>query len=825
MPRSLRSLFVTTCLIALAAGCNCKGTTGNESDGGDQTDAGCVGAGCTTPGNDGGGSDAGDAGPPPVCDQSSCAAPNVCEFGACIPPPTACSTDFDCTNDRYCVTDGGVDAGQCIPYGIGPRDAGYNPQCSRIVAAGLFAPVVACAWTDAGAGDPYPNHANVLSTPLVVDFHFTRTIEDGVHPSIVFNTYNCDDGAAGQNAGCYGVIRVVDGHTCQLQFNVGGDGGDTTIIGSVTPAIADLDGDGRPDIVVQSRDGGILGFGYHEDAGTFVPLWTRSTGFDALNGHWDSLAIHDLDDDGVPEIIEASPHPAVYNNRGQLLDGGSPGINTTYNSTQLHPVVGRLDDGGVVMVTGAQLLTFNTAKKIFELAANTGQPLGLTAMADFGTYSEDGGVSDRTRLDGVPEVVAVSNGTVRIQTLGGRVLFTHAVFDGGTGGAPTVADFDGDGRAEFGVAGADAYSVYDPDCIAGSDAGLCPSGATNGILWAQPSQDHSSQVTGSSVFDFNGDGTAEVVYADECFSRVYDGPTGRVEYSQFHTSCTWYENPVVADTAGDFHSKIVIPSNSSCNVSCPSVDPIDRGLACDTDADCPTATACVRDNAADRFGLCRCSQTSDCAAPGLVCTNPVSNPAAGNVCRAQHPQGSPQRGILVMEDRQGRWVPSRDVWNQHAYSVTNVDDTGAVPRTSQWKQNWKQPGLNNYRTNVQGTASVTNVPDLTAAPAGTYSCNGSTATLQTRVCNRGTAPVGQGMPVTFYAGPVANQQPICTVATRTSLSPGDCTVLSCDWATTTTATDVNIVANDDGTGTPTTAECSQSNNLGIIPGVVCVVIQ
>ena len=47
----------------------------------------------------------------------------------------------------------------------------------------------------------------------------------------------------------------------------------------------------------------------------------------------------------------------------------------------------------------------------------------------------------------------------------------------------------------------------------------------DGVLWVQPSQDASSNVTGSSVFDFDGDGQAEAVYRDECFIRVYNGRT------------------------------------------------------------------------------------------------------------------------------------------------------------------------------------------------------------------------------------------------------------------------------------------------------------
>jgi hypothetical protein len=57
-------------------------------------------------------------------------------------------------------------------------------------------------------------------------------------------------------------------------------------------------------------------------------------------------------------------------------------------------------------------------------------------------------------------------------------------------GPPTIADYDGDGAPEVGVAGGAAYVVFDGD---------------GALLWQMPTQDLSSSVTGSSVFDFNGD--------------------------------------------------------------------------------------------------------------------------------------------------------------------------------------------------------------------------------------------------------------------------------------------------------------------------------
>ena len=73
------------------------------------------------------------------------------------------------------------------------------------------------------------------------------------------------------------------------------------------------------------------------------------------------------------------------------------------------------------------------------------------------------------------------------------------------------------------------------------------------------------------------DGVAEAVYADECFARVYKGNTGEVIFSQYMSSCTWYENPIVADTDGDYNAELVVPSETdrvklSLSIPAPSMD-------------------------------------------------------------------------------------------------------------------------------------------------------------------------------------------------------------------------------------------------------------
>ena len=754
-----------------------------------------------------------------LCAGQCCANGQFCLADACVTNNGDCIKDDDCQDDSYCFQE------KCIPYGQGPR-GDTNPDCTRIIVAGLFQPTLQCEWTGEDTGE-FPNHVQVLGTPTVADFNFDGD-QEVVRPSIVFNSYDGTDGDSGVMTEQDGVLRIIDGATCQTQFSLG-----PYLNGCNPVAIGDLDRapDNRPEIVAHTNTGGVIAYKYNDTNHSWDTLWTGhdSNGdpvsFDEGATGWGGPSLADLDDDGFAEVMSGG---LVYDHTGLLLDS-SLGIDRLYWISGF-PVVADIDADGIVELTaGDGVWKFDSGSKSWQedwTSAATNS--GYTAVADFGTYTNNAAGDDRTTLDGIAEVAVVAEGMVRIDTIRGRTVFGPvALPESSGGGPPTIGDFDGDGRAELAAAASDSMTIFDPDCTGVPDASTCPTLKTDGILWTQPSQDHSSNITGSSLFDFEGDGVVEAVYADECFVRVYRGTDGVVLFSQWRSSCTWNENPIVADVDGDFSAELVVPSNKSCEIvpqnmgttsyeTSPHGNPMDPlfiGLPCKGPDDC-ASTVCDQ-------GYCRCTDDSQCTGVGFVCAPPPSGtPGNGNTCRAEW-LGS-MNGVRVYRDSLDRWVGSRTIWNQHAYAVTNINEDGTIPRTSQAQLNWTLDGLNNFRQNIQGDLNPHHSPDMTAG-GGSFDihCDSEgNLTMTVRICNRGTNPFASGANVGFFDGdPESGGELICSQSTSQDLFPGECETISCIWnhAPTDNPHDVTVVADYDKQRN----ECLENNNHAVIPNVTC----
>ncbi len=333
-------------------------------------------------------------------------------------------------------------------------------------------------------------------------------------------------------------------------------------------------------------------------------------------------------------------------------------------------------------------------------------------------------------------------------TLMARIVLPGIDCQYNEGGPPTVADFDGDGRPEIASAGADYYVVFDLDCCADlpqcaalpEDAEGCIS---PGIRWKVPNQDCSSRVTGSSVFDFDGDGQAEVIYNDETLFRIFRGTDGAVLFEQPNTSHTRLEYPLVADTDSDGNAEIVIIENGNN-------------------------------------------------------TEPVP--------------------LQVWGDAHNHWVPTRRIWNQHAYNITSVTEGGLLPPGGE-TPNWQV--FNNFRQNLPDYDPY-QAPDLIAGITG-QDLSGCPGVLEVKakVCNVGELWVPPGVGVYFYSGLNMALLPCADPAmTPVTLEPGQCVGVACDWvpvAPVQVATPVRVCV--DGmsyqcTGPGVFNECDEVNNAG-----------
>jgi hypothetical protein len=242
---------------------------------------------------------------------------------------------------------------------------------------------------------------------------------------------------------------------------------------------------------------------------------------------------------------------------------------------------------------------------------------GFCAIADILGADEVAAPGPQNPLDGKPEVILIDEGYLLVlngET--GTLRRFQNLNVGPNGGAPNVDDFDGDGFPEVGTAFGARYlmiDLQDPtlacpawpnafnDAVAGqqgnparSPGGACAmdSDCAMGAVcnkttskcvclhngWARVTEDDSSSVTGSSVFDFNGDGAAEVVYNDECYFRIYDGTTAEVLFKHNSPSRTRIEHPVVADVDNDGNAEIVFASNNDAN-ACSTGSNFPNGVA------------------------------------------------------------------------------------------------------------------------------------------------------------------------------------------------------------------------------------------------------
>jgi hypothetical protein len=170
----------------------------------------------------------------------------------------------------------------------------------------------------------------------------------------------------------------------------------------------------------------------------------------------------------------------------------------------------------------------------------------------------------------------------------------------------------------------------------------------------------------------------------------------------------------------------------------------------------------------------------------------------------------------VYHDKNEGWARTRGMWNQHAYSITNINNDGTIPAHP--AISWQKPRLNTFRSNVANNfgdgPSPYAAPDLTLSEANAM-CEGSTLNFSAVILNQGAAEVAGGLKVSFYRGNPAQGGSLVGMTTVPEPIPaGASTIVSLTISPLPSAGSDSffIVADDDGSGAGQDTECDESNN-------------
>jgi hypothetical protein len=398
-----------------------------------------------------------------------------------------------------------------------------------------------------------PDYVQVMMAPVVADLN-----GDSI-PDVIFSTFGA---TGGWLAG--GILRAISGDGGSELFSVTDPG--FRVQAGAEPAVADIDNDGKPEIIVSKQTGELICL---EHDGSHK--WTSVAALGRIG-----VAVADLDEDGTPEIIAGR---TAFNNDGTVRWTGTGG--SSYIS-----VVANLDLAG-----HPEVVAGGTAYR-YDGTVYWSVPLGgRTAIANFDA-------------DPYPEIVLVGGDQVSLREHDGTLKWGPvAMPTGGGNGAPMVADIDGDGRPEIGVAGYDFFVAFETD---------------GSVKWLADTRDYSSRATSSTAFDFDGDGRYEIAYSDERMLYIFKGTDGTVLFETPAPSGTLLEHPVIVDVDNDDHVEIVMPVNNY-------------------------------------------------AFPGNTGIEVYGNDSC--------------------------WPDARNIWNQHSYHITNINDDATVPTVE--IDSWES--YNNYR--------------------------------------------------------------------------------------------------------------------------------
>lgn len=568
-----------------------------------------------------------------------------------------CSNSANC-NDPYCApvaTDGLEKGCECFDGADNDGDGQVDQadlNCATYYGLEFVGEGSDCNLTPPGANTPF----DLVGPPAVSGQNTADTQSkiavgdvdgDGVPDAVMTSKWNSEirvvatsDGQAdGSDAGDIKGDYNLDGSKI---FSGTGDCEPKNLLFEHEVLIADIDGDGQAEIfgVVSNRQGNpsspptcffLVGFRYGDGPGGLVPL------FDAVQIGTDrpgTFGIADMDGDGKAEIYMRDRIYAAET--GALLATGNGDWDLDISSQPV--AVNIAGDDRMELVTGPKIFSIDN---ISLANRNPTTPQTLTLLADMNATSPDKAYV-KLMLDPVEYGLDTHSGT-------------------------SVADIDGDGNLDIIISGAlnsptgktavfywnyakNTSSYYLPPdpvytdgwpwgtgrvnlkdinndhlvdlffiagnqlfCVETDDSGGATLNST--ATWVRTINDTRSGVLTVTIYDFDNNGTFELVYRDSQEVAIVDAETGASKYwSATCQSHTYTEGPVIADINGDGATDIGV--------------------------------TCNRNNS---FNI----------------NDPIQQQALGE--------------LRLFFSSGNEWLPTRQVWNQPGYYVVNINDDLTLP--------------------------------------------------------------------------------------------------------------------------------------------------
>jgi outer membrane protein assembly factor BamB len=278
----------------------------------------------------------------------------------------------------------------------------------------------------------------------------------------------------------------------------------TTILDSdkVTyPAVADIDGDGKQEIIISNEDTvrAFEGNGDH--------IWT-CTGITAAKN---TPTIRDVDDDGEQEVVVETHNSKLY-----ILDAATGDYEWEYTADDIvvsPPIVADIDCDGKQEIVFGDGYYLSEDRHIYALNGDTRDELWKVTPGGHNIWQAMADVDS----DGKQEIIGVNgDGVFALNAESGSILwqkeYRNAVC------LPTIADLDNDGELEI------AFGTWYYEGFGGTNRLYVIDAATGDLEWYYDLNDWPGQ---SSAGDVDGDGVLEIVFNTlnqdiYCLDR-YDG--------------------------------------------------------------------------------------------------------------------------------------------------------------------------------------------------------------------------------------------------------------------------------------------------------------